>query len=109
MMRILGSRRIRLVVAIVSVLLVGLGAFLFAALDRSAADQYASVASFVVGLVGIGLTAWSIHRRDEPSAPNTRPRVHVENSQGVMTGDHAKGEFVFNLDRPSGRRGRGRR
>lgn len=89
------KRRGRVVVLVLSALLLCGGVVWFAVRDLGAADQIASVASFLVGLTGL---VWAIR---QPRAQPGRT-VEVRDSIGVFTGDGSVNEMTVNIDqRPS--------
>lgn len=55
----IASRRTRTLLLVISAALVAVGVIFFARQDLGTADQYASVASFFVGFVGVVLSLWS--------------------------------------------------
>lgn len=90
------ARRGRLALTTLSVLFLGGGVFWFAAHNLGAADQIASVASFVVGLTGL---VWTTRQARTEPATSTR-NVYITNSTGISTGDRTK-NTVYIGQRPS--------
>ncbi|HEX6357804.1 hypothetical protein [Actinophytocola sp.] len=84
--------------SILSALLLLGGVVWFATHNLGAADQVASVASFLVGLTGL---VWTVrHSRTAPEPPSRN--VYVRDSVVMSTGDHATNELTVNVDqRPS--------
>lgn len=82
-MKVITSRRKQIWLAIASVALVSASAIFFTMQDLSTADQYASVASFFVGLVGLALAALSyLANRTTPNA--TTPPDALPPSAGTV-------------------------
>jgi len=85
------SKRTRILLFGVSAVLIGVGAFFFAWQDLSTADQYASVASFFVGVLGLVVATLSLFTNGASPMP-THPSVpgnvvnNLESCIQVQTG-----------------------
>lgn len=92
-MKKLVVRHGRTLLVIGSAALIGVGVAFFVRQDLGAADQYASVASFFVGTLGLVISALSLIRgrseRTDPAPGGHTSNVIINNATAVQTGDHS--------------------
>lgn len=76
-MKFFSSQRVRIALLVLSVVVIAVAVAFFVNQDLGSADQYASVASFFVGLAGLAVAVWSLVTAREPTQTVTVGKTDI--------------------------------
>ncbi|MFS8096792.1 hypothetical protein LFM09_06580 [Lentzea alba] len=101
-MKFLSSQRVRIALLVLSIVVIAVAIVFFVNQDLGSADQYASVASFFVGLAGLAVAVWSLVTARQPGSTVTFGHADVVQTERNAIANYQK---TVNLNGSEERRG----